>query len=645
MFRLVQPVGSRRYRPDIDGLRALAVLSVLLFHVGIPGLHGGFVGVDVFFVISGYLITRNIIADLDAGQFSFVRFYIRRLRRLFPALLFTVAVSFLVASLLFSPQHLERLGLSVIAALFSASNFLFWQEAGYFDASAEYKPLLHTWSLAVEEQFYLLWPALLFVLMKLRRDGLVIGFLVLSGVLSLIWAEQWLPNDRAGAFYLAPFRVMEFAVGALCVWLLRRPLRQGAMLEILALLGLFAVIMPVFVFSAETPFPGRHALWPALGAGLLIYAGTARFVGRVLNNRLAVAIGVVSYSAYLVHWPIIVFYRYWRVTPLSGLEQAAIVLASLALAVLMYQYIERPFRVHQGRRQQWRPAAFFAVSVGLAGLLCLPAAHAWLNQGWAWRLPEQIRNLVADVPARKRERFAPFNQRCGTEGRDCKRLQPGRSNIVVLGDSHGIDGFNALSQAYPEHHYLLLAEGGCPPLVDVSFLPEAHPRRAQCIEHSRFLYQQWRPLDRADMIVFSMLIDDRSLMPLAATLRHLRERTQASILVLGTAMVFEEEVPTLVAGYGRLRGLEPYLAGFADAGRFEVDAQTRLLSEQAGVGFVSKLDLFCPGRRCRILSAPEYPLLTYDKHHLGLAASRYLARRLRARYPSIQDLAVAGRDR
>lgn len=275
-----QGAAGRAYRADVDGLRGIAILAVLLFHLGIGGVSGGFVGVDIFFVISGFLITRNILSDLESGSRSYARFYTRRARRLFPALFVTLVASFIAAAILLMPHDLELFASTAIHSIVSTSNFLYWQELGYFGPAADRTALLHTWSLSVEEQFYLIWPGLILLALG-RSPGAVnggrrfvlVGILVGAAVLSLWASELVLQSDRQAAFYLMPFRIVEFAAGAILVWLPRLPDRLRPVEEALQGLALGAILWCCLVYSDELPFPGLNALLPAGGAALAIYAG------------------------------------------------------------------------------------------------------------------------------------------------------------------------------------------------------------------------------------------------------------------------------------------------------------------------------------------------------------------------------------
>lgn len=301
------------FRPDIEGLRALAILAVLAFHYeGAPFFAGGYIGVDVFFVISGYLITKNVFTQASYGDFLFRDFYIRRAGRLIPALFFIIVLTLVGGICISSPADLKHIGESAIASIFSVSNIYFWSQAGYFDTSAIQKPLLHTWALSVEWQFYLLWPAVVVLLVRyLKNYKYAIVALGAMGVLSFFAAELVMGRDAPGAFYLTPYRIGEFALGAIFALI---PLLRSNLLWIrngLVLLGFSLIFFAVFGYSETTRFPGVAALIPCVGAVLLIRFGEHSIASPVMTNRFVVGLGRVSYSLYLVHWPLYVFARQW----------------------------------------------------------------------------------------------------------------------------------------------------------------------------------------------------------------------------------------------------------------------------------------------------------------------------------------------
>jgi peptidoglycan/LPS O-acetylase OafA/YrhL len=343
----VLPGGRSRpalgYRADIDGLRAVAVVPVLLFHAGFPAFGGGFVGVDVFLVISGYLITANILGHSDGGRFSVIDFYARRIRRIFPALFAMLLGTAAIGLLVLLPGDLADLGREVSAATAFASNVLYWRETGYFEATAGQKLLLHTWSLAVEEQFYVAFPLLMYLAARadISRVLVIAGALALSFALAL-WGVR---HEPAATFYLAPTRAWELLLGALLAAgaipaPARRRVRDG-----LSLLGLGLIAWGVLAFSPRTPFPGASALVPCLGAALVIHAGAGgrSLGGRLLGSPATVFVGLISYSLYLWHWPLLVLAKYYAVRELTGAEVLAVLLLSVLVATVSWRFVERPF--------------------------------------------------------------------------------------------------------------------------------------------------------------------------------------------------------------------------------------------------------------------------------------------------------------
>lgn len=514
------------YRPEIDGLRAVAVLSVLLFHLGVAQFSGGYVGVDVFFVISGYLITQLIRTDVEAGTFTFRSFYIRRARRLFPALFFTLVLSLVGAGLLFSPAHLRNFSASLISAIVSLSNVQFWRESGYFNLDAVVKPLLHTWSLGIEEQFYLVWPALLWALLR-RSAAAAIAAIALAGIVSFalnLVALRWYAASPATIFYLLPFRIFEFAIGAGVVW--ARPVRSAGLTEGLALLGLALILWPVLTYTEKTEFPSYNALAPCIGTALVIYAGGASAAGWLLRNPLAVGIGLISYSLYLIHWPLIVFWRYTTMQPLAPAEQTAIAAISLAAAILMHRFVETPFRRPAAGRSN---ARFIAAAVG-ASLATLVAATAlFVSDGWPSRVPDDRRVYLAEKPD------------CGAPLPDsplvsCSADRHAGKTIFVWGDSHARVLISGLAAAYPDYNVNILSFDGCPPQSwnVLEPAPEDMPPCGHFVRNAlKFLLEQ----PPADVILhYSFGIDEAANIGLANVTRRIMDRIAAAghhVVLLG----------------------------------------------------------------------------------------------------------------
>jgi peptidoglycan/LPS O-acetylase OafA/YrhL len=432
-----------KYRREIDGLRALAILPVILFHAGFAPFGGGFVGVDVFFVISGYLITTIILAELEQGRFSLVNFYERRARRILPALFLVMLACLPFAWAWLLPDDMEDFSQSLIAVPVFASNILFWRQNGYFDTAAELKPLLHTWSLAVEEQYYVLFPLFLMLFWRIGKRWLLAVMAVVF-VVSLMLAEWASVARPAAAFYLLPPRGWELLIGAFAAFYLARvnraPFGRG-LSEVAGWTGLALILYAVFAYSKDTPFPGFYALVPTVGSVLIIlFATHETTVGRLVGNRVFVGIGLVSFSAYLWHQPLFAFARYIFGRYADETEPGLVVfgllsVVSFALAWLSWRFVETPFR-HKGtfgRRAIFTFAlagSLFFIAVGLYG--------TW-RQGDVGRYPRDViaffqLKTASDAivwPLKDQLRGAPFD--------------PAKPKILVIGDSNSGDFINTLA--------------------------------------------------------------------------------------------------------------------------------------------------------------------------------------------------------
>jgi len=343
-----------KYRAEIDGLRALAVLPVILFHAGFEWFSGGFVGVDVFFVISGYLITTIIISEMAEGKFSIVNFYERRARRILPALFFVMAACLPFAWLWLTPNDLIDFGQSLVAVSTFSSNILFWLESGYFNTTAELKPLLHTWSLAVEEQYYILFPIFLMLTWRFGIKTILILlsiiFFISLGVAA--WATQYASHPKiiSGAFFLLPTRGWELLIGVFAAFYLKynTHLKSHSLNQALSLFGFSLIVYSIIAFDKTTPFPSLYTLIPTIGTGLLILCAVPKtLVHNLLSLKFIVGIGLISYSAYLWHQPLLAFARHRFFFEVSDSLLIFICLISLLMAYLSWRFIEAPFRNKQ----------------------------------------------------------------------------------------------------------------------------------------------------------------------------------------------------------------------------------------------------------------------------------------------------------
>lgn len=458
------------YRPEIDGLRALAVVPVVLFHANLPGVPGGFVGVDVFFVISGYLITSIILTDLDAGRFCLADFYRRRMHRILPALLVMCVLTLPVAFLLYSPAELRDFSQSLIGVATFSSNVLFWLESGYFDTAAEMKPLLHTWSLAVEEQFYLVFPLLTMLLWPVGRFGYVAVGLVLAGA-SFAVALAWAGSAPMAAFYLLPARGWELLLGASCACLLlwRRPRLPGWAEDAAGLFGIAMILAAVLLFDETTVMPVPATLVPTAGAALIVLFARAGTPARwVLSRKPLVGVGLVSYSLYLWHQPIFAFLKRVSHGAQDGTLVALALVVSFGLAWLSWRLIEQPWR-----RPGIAVARTAALGVPVVALLAIGVA-GHVNKGLVTpRLSDELRTYSAALGDTQFPVGLQSIDADGSYGSTTSRPY----EILFFGDSHAEQYLPRLMALHEDGRLRptrYLTGGGCPPVPGVTEVHHPH---------------------------------------------------------------------------------------------------------------------------------------------------------------------------
>ena len=434
-----------QYRREIDGLRAVAVLPVILFHAGFSVFSGGYIGVDVFFVISGYLITTILINELEEERFSIARFYERRARRILPALFVVMLACLPFAYMWMLPSQLKDFAQSLVAVVFFGSNILFWRESGYFAADAELMPLLHTWSLAVEEQYYIVFPIFLLLAWRFGRNKVFWSVVVIAAI-SLLLSEWGWRNKPSANFYLAPTRAWELFAGSICAFLtVGRTLKSN---NVLSAIGLAAIVVSIFAFDDNTPFPSVYALVPVVGTALIILFGRqGTWVANLLSMRAFVGIGLISYSAYLWHQPLFAFARLRSLTEPSHVLMAGLAIVALLLAWATWRWVEQPFRKRANPVLVTRRSVF-AVSgaVGAVFVALGLAGHA--GNGFAWRLDDDV---LAALNVKRGDSSGCLNALDAEGIRNGEECRIGatavKPTIAVIGDSHAASITDALAES------------------------------------------------------------------------------------------------------------------------------------------------------------------------------------------------------
>lgn len=607
-----------QYTPHIDGLRAIAILSVLLFHFDVSFIPGGFVGVDIFFVISGFLITSHLLSAIDANELNLKSFYSKRIRRLFPALCTTIGLTLLVGFFVLTANDYELLANSSMYSIFPLANVYFWQVSGYWGGDAISKPLLHMWSLSVEEQFYLIWPVLLLTLMKFRKPFLSMFGLGLISYLACIYV---LNTNASSAFFLTPLRVYEFIIGASLLWLVDREKIPNDIKEALLLVGFILVSYSIVFYSEETLFPGSAALIPCLGAALLIIAGDAKYLGWFLRLRIVVFTGVISYSLYLVHWPLVVFYKIEVTYQLTKIDKVILLLLSYTLAIALHYCVEKPLRYKRSNVR--RSVNKFAVGMACCTILVVGVSLSIsTSNGWAWRL-DSHQLTKSDIDKGMDKRFDIYREICEKRGwSNCSEPSPNKeNNVLVIGDSHAPDALNMFYLAEPEKHYVLIERGGCPPIVESDF-DIIHYAKKECEELNIERFAEIAK-DKYSVIVISVLFDWYAPEHLINAIKRINSISNAKVIVLGNYIQVFENYSSLVSKGIDITIDKQQVKNFA-----LYENELKDLSK-GNFKFISKRNLFCDDDKlesCKLWF--DGVPFSYDQHHLSYAASEFASKKI-----------------
>ncbi len=609
---------AMQYRTDVDGLRALAIVPILLYHAGVSAISGGFVGVDVFYVISGFLITSIIAPDIAAERFSLLDFFRRRLVRIFPALLVVLVVTLAVMTQVLFPDGLRALAKSTGAATLFLSNVDFWLGAGYFAPAAETQPLLHTWSLGVEMQFYVFYPL---VLLAIRRFAPSRAVAILSGiaVLSFALAQVWAFTAPTAGFYLLPARAWELILGGLVALEAFPKIASRRGRDAAALVAVVLMAVALIVVRPTSLFPAPWALLPAVGTALLLAYGADAVTARVLNFGPVRSIGLISYSLYLWHWPIITFWRLRNDVVLTPVDTVIVVVASLVFATLSYFLVERP-TIRRGRI-----GSSVRIVAQTAATMAGAVAACWLVSATAesWRTyPPEVRRVASyakyDTWPQHRAQF--IEGTCFVslgmvyDRENCLKMSTTKPNMLLFGDSHAAQYWRALADRFTGYNVMQATGAACRPMHGVS--TESH-----CNDFVPYVLDRFLPAAKVDVIVLAGRWLDGEDQILAGEIAKMRARG-AKVVVIGPVAEYAGETPALLAD-AMMRG---DLSRFAAKVVMERRARDRAMApvvKATGATWVSAWDIECPDDVCRPFD-PEGGPMHFDYGHVTQAGAKLI---------------------
>lgn len=645
--------------PEIEGLRGVAVLAVLFFHLGLSGFSGGFVGVDIFFTISGFLITRQISSELGRGEFSLVRFYERRARRLVPVLLVMLATTLAIGAVLFLPRDWAQMARNAASAGVFLSNIAYWMQVDYFDGDANIRALLHTWSLGVEEQFYLFFPPILLASTLFARKRML-GIIIVVATASFASSMWMMSVQPSAAFYLLPFRGWEFLLGALLALTLQQKILSDFLRNAGGLLGFLLVGISVITFDDMTPFPGAAALLPCGGTALMIVSGSESLSGKLLGSFPLTFVGKISYSLYLWHWPLIVFVNYQSIGRLTVVENLGLAAISVVIGYFSWRFVETPFRVPRPRE----PAQAFFLRYGIAtAAVCSVASMIYFYQGIPQRFPKKAIVLASYAAS-----INPEGDKCGevdlqlAPNSTCTIGDAASARTFLWGDSHAGALFGALeNMAKHGQSTIYGATPQCPPLKNGGTSSKcldgnrkrlkfvlSHPEIETVIIAARWsLYLDGRltgagEAENNNNNVPNLISPTGEPVPLfgrqaRTTFRDGLSTLVETLLANGKRVVLVYPIPE--TGYDIPSTLALMSARGDDPARFTTsrDAylrrQSRALRILDGLGDHPRLvrvypeEIFCPDARC-ITYAKGMPLY-FDSHHLSIPGAQMLEAKLR----------------
>jgi peptidoglycan/LPS O-acetylase OafA/YrhL len=617
-------------------------MLVVIFHAGYEWLEGGFIGVDIFFVISGFLITRNITKELNQNRWHFYEFYLKRAARLFPALFTTVALTLLASFYVLNPDDLARLGRTSLLTILSSSNIFFFLESGYFDVSAEFKPLLHTWSLAVEEQFYMVWPLLLFFFYKISKQKAIVAGLIVVGIMSFaaaIWMSQFNPT---AVFFLTPFRGYQFALGGLIGLIGVSKNSKTA-----SFAGGISVVT-IIVLATMVEGQSHHfyaAAIPALLTTVIIWASQSTVINWIFGTMPMIWIGQRSYSIYLAHWPIIVLWKLKTDYSFSPLESFLSVIISIFAGAILHKLVEKPFRFRPGLSIR-RRSSIIAGCTALGIAVIVSGAHFWGMSGFPGRIPPQFAKLSEGIGEqwvlRQKElrtgtcNLLTFKASAIQHSVDdfdlqkCGRASPDKPSYLVVGDSFAGDAYLVLKDAYPNVFFGQVTVPGCqlrkPEQIDGKLFPV-------CKELYSIALNKLAKESGFDGIVLASNWLDGHYYRIDELIKMM-PNVDFKIIVVGQHIRFQERLPTIILSamseVDATKKAQSVLK--AEPGKINDIIKERF---QGRITFLDFMKLQCPNE-CDVFT-PEHGLMYLDDSHVSFAGAKLLAERLGRTRPGLFD--------